>query len=316
MNKFKHSETPDIDKLWIIAVVSNPERYKSRYELFHRFKKSVEVSGANLLIVEMAFGSRPFELTEPNNPHHVQLRSNAEVWHKENMINIGISRLPQDWKYVAWIDADIEFMRQDWPDEIIHQLQHFHVIQLFQNAIDLGPEGQAIKTMDGFVYSWLTGQDPAFSKKGGSGPYWHPGYAWAARREAIDALGGLIDFAILGAADHHMAWAFLGKVIENTPKEVTPAYRKHLEIWQDRATVHIRQNVGYMPGTIFHHWHGSKVNRFYTSRWKILTKHGFNPELDLKRDWQGVWHLSDVGLRMRNDLRAYFRSRNEDGVDM
>jgi hypothetical protein len=315
MNKFKHSTTPGVDKLWVIAVVSNPERYKSRYELFHRFKKSVEVAGANLLIVELAFGDRPYELTEPNNPHHVQLRTNSQIWHKENMINIGISRLPADWEYVAWIDADIEFVRHDWPDEIVHQLQHFDVIQCFQNAVDLGPEGETIKTVDGFMFSWLTGK-PAPYSKGKYGPIWHPGYAWAATRKAIDDLGGLIDWAILGAADHHMAWAFLGESVAHAPKDVSPEYKKHLQIWEDRATKHIRKNVGYMPGTIFHHWHGSKVNRFYTSRWKILTSHQYNPETDLKKDWQGLYTLSDQGIRMRNDIRAYFRSRNEDSIDV
>lgn len=315
MNKFEHSSTPGIENLWIIAVVSNPERYKSRYELYDRFKKSMDVAGVNVLTVELAFGSRPHEVTDPANPHHVQLRSDSEIWHKESLINVGISRLPQTWQYVAWVDADVEFMRHDWAHEIVHQLQHFNVIQCFQTAIDLGPDGQAINTLDGFMYSWLSGKPSPYSK-GKYGPHWHPGYAWAARREAIDDLGGLIDWAILGAADHHMAWAFLGKVVENSPKDVTAEYKQKLRIWQERATVHIRQNVGYMPGTIFHHWHGSKVNRFYVDRWKILCKHKYNPDLDIKRDWQGLCILSDGGMRMKNDIRQYFRSRNEDGTEL
>ena len=49
--------------------------------------------------------------TNANNKKHLQLNTNnIPLWHKENMINIGIRKLlPNNWKAVAWIDADIEF---------------------------------------------------------------------------------------------------------------------------------------------------------------------------------------------------------------
>src|SRR6266567_1855283 len=155
MHHFRHTSMPTAEKLWVIAVVSNPQRYRSRYHLFEKFKASVEKAGANLLIVELALGHRPFEMTQANNPHHVQLRTMDELWHKENMINVGISRLPADWQYVAWIDADIEFVRTDWVVEIVHQLQHYSVIQLFQSAVDLGPQGEVLQTVDSFMYSYV-----------------------------------------------------------------------------------------------------------------------------------------------------------------
>jgi hypothetical protein len=316
----RHKHAPGLDKLWVVAVISNPARYRSRYELFKKFKHMVERAGANLLVVELALGDRPFEVTDPSNPHHVQLRTWDEIWHKENMINLGIQRLPDDWEYVAWIDADIEFMRQDWAEEIVHQLQHYQVIQLFQNAVDLGPQGEVLKTYDGFMWSWVTHQPMPYSKHSytnGYYPHWHPGYAWAARREAVDYLGGLIDWAILGAADHHMACALIGKVTDYAaPKKISAPYKKHLIMWQDRALKHIRKDVGYMPGTIFHHWHGKKADRKYIQRWDILLRHNYDPEYDLKRDWQGVLTFTDQGERMRNDIREYFRQRNEDSIDL
>lgn len=318
MHSFKHKDSPGIDKLWVIAVVSNPVRYKSRYDLFQKFKAKMDCAKVNLLVVELALGDRPFEITEKDNPHHVQVKAWDEIWHKENLINLGISRLPPDWEYVAWIDADIEFMRHDWAEETVHMLQHNMVIQMFQNAVDLGPDGEVLKTFDSFMWSWVTHQPHPYSKRNHSGnyPHWHPGFAWAARREAIDHLGGLIDFAVLGAADHHMAWALVGKVVENSPKKISESYKKHLEIWQERASTHIRQDVGYMAGTIFHHWHGKKSDRKYVERWQILFKNNFDPELDLKRDWQGLYILTHKGERMRNDIREYFRQRNEDSIDV
>jgi hypothetical protein len=47
-----------------------------------------------------------------------------------------------------------------------------------------------------------------------------------------------------------------------------------------------------------------------------LLKNNFDPELDLKRDWQGLYILTHKGERMRNDIREYFRQRNEDSIDV
>src|SRR5208282_5642845 len=94
------------DPLYVVAVISNPIRYLTRYELYHRFEKHMQDSGVILYTVEMAYGDRAFAVTDANNPRHLQLRSNHELWHKENLINLGVARLPATWKYLAWIDAD------------------------------------------------------------------------------------------------------------------------------------------------------------------------------------------------------------------
>jgi hypothetical protein len=215
--------------------------------------------------------------------------------------------------YVVFMDADVVIARPDWKQELVHQLQHYDVIQCFQTAIDLGPEGEALRVNNGFVWSWQNNLG-VLSKNNYQA--WHPGFAWAFTKKAFTDLGGLIDFAILGAGDRHMAMGLIGKVEQTTDTRLSAGYKESLEIWQDRATTHIRQNIGYMPGTIYHYWHGSKKNRFYSERWKILLKHNYDPEFDIKKDWQGLNVLTDKGLRMRIDLRNYFRSRNEDGTEL
>lgn len=302
------------DGLWIVAVISNPVRYRSRYELYEAFAKRVERAGVNLLTVEMNLGERDFKVTNDINHRHIQLYGWDEIWHKENMINLGVQCLPSSWKYVAWIDADTKFVDDNWADNIVETLQHYEVAQLFQNAIDLGPKGEVHQKHNGFMWSWATGQP-----RGGSGTqyaHWHPGFAWAARREAWDNLGGLLDIGILGSGDHHMAWGLVGDVFERSPEGLSPGYRRALQTWQDRADARIRQDVGFMPGTILHFWHGKKADRRYADRWKILLKHNYDPDFDLQKDWQGVYMLSHRGERMRNDLRAYFRARHEDSIDL
>lgn len=142
------------------------------------------------------------------------------------------------------------------------------------------------------------------------------GFAWSARREAIDMVGGLIDWAILGAADHHMAMALIGKIEKSMYKGLHPNYIIKCLQWQNRCEKYIRRDIGFVAGTIFHHWHGKKKDRKYTERWKIVADNKFDPNSDLLRDWQGLYQLDPERIILRDQIRKYFRNRNEDSIDL
>lgn len=320
-----------LDKLlekdfYVISVITNPERFVKRPKLFREFMARMEKYGVNLYVVEAAYGDREFEVTDSNNPQHIQLRTESELWHKENLINIGISRLPFNWKYVAWIDADIDFIRPDWVIETIHELQHHPVVQMFEDAIDLGPDHQILQTHKSFAYCYkndmpkkhlIDGKklpyNTTFKKTMGS--YWHPGYAWSATREAINTMGGLLDFAILGSGDHHMACCLVGDGEYSCHKNINDNYRKLVLSWQERAS-RLHKNIGYIKGSIYHFWHGKKKDRKYSDRSLILTENKFDPTADIHKDWQGLWALFPGHEKLRDQIRAYFQSRNEDSVDL
>jgi len=100
------------DKLHVVTMISNPVRYKSRYRLYKQFKDYMSAEQNVVLhTVEVAYGDRPFEVTDRDDPNNYQFRTSCEIWHKENALNLGIARLPCNWKYMAWVDADIEFLR-------------------------------------------------------------------------------------------------------------------------------------------------------------------------------------------------------------
>ena len=150
------------------------------------------------------------------------------------------------------------------------------------------------------------------------GTFWHPGFAWAARREAIEALGGVMEFPILGSADHLMSLAFVGQSERINDLRLSPEYLNSVKAWEVKALKHVNFDIGYVPGTIFHYFHGKKVNRGYNTRTGILVESQFNPYTDIKKDVAGVIHLvveDERQRRLRDDLRAYFRARNEDGQD-
>jgi hypothetical protein len=297
-------------QLHVVTVIANPIRWKSRVALYKDFERNMIESGVQLTLVECAYGDRPFELDGNPLVNHVGVRAKSVLWNKENLINIGISRLPGDAKYIAWIDADISFRKKDWAFETVHSLQQYDFVQPWSDCYDLGPNDDHIAVHRSFCRLWHDRKPIVPS--GGNYQFAHPGYAWAATRTALDWLGGLIETAALGAGDHHMALGLIGRVAESVPGNITPSYLRPLLQWQARARTHIAGNISYVPGSIEHAWHGSKDKRKYVDRWSIITKYQFDPDRDLKRNSWGVLELAGNKPELRHAIDAYFRARDED----
>ncbi len=244
------------------------------------FRRHMQASpNVRLHVGELAYGDRPFEVTG-DHPGDVQLRTSHELWHKENILNIVIQRFPADWKYGAIIDADFHMTRHDWALEAIHQLQHFDFVQLFNSYTDLSSEHVPYRIMPSFAWNHLKG-----SARAQSGSYGYAskgpgatGGAWAFRRSAFDAVGGLLDVCILGSADWHMAFG-LAQRQSAAPESsrCSAPYMEAIRNWQDRAAI-LNRNIGCVENHAIHHFHGSKVSRGYGERWKILRDQSFNPE--------------------------------------
>lgn len=317
-HQIKHHEPSNT--LHVIAVVSNPVGYKSRYELFKKFRSHMEAQNVNLIIVELALGQRDHQVTESDNPNHIQVRGNSELWHKENMINIGFSRLPLDWEYAAWIDGDIAFLNPNWVHDTLNALQHHRVVQMFQDCVDTGPSGEVLQVHRSFGYQYVNVPEKmALANNGYYGKgvaFPHPGYAWAIRKDAFNGIGRLIDWAILGSADHHMAWAFIGDVKKSVMAGIHPKYMDRLLAFQSRCDHFIQKDLGYVPGIITHDFHGKKKDRKYQERWSILLDHGYDPDTDIKYNSHGVLELDGRNIKLRDAIRQYLRQRNEDSIDL
>jgi hypothetical protein len=313
--------------LHVISPLSNPVRYSRRYELFEKFVKHMHESRVNLTVAEIGYGDRDFVMKREEVFNLVQLRTRHELWHKENQINLAAQRLPPDAKYIAVIDGDVEFLNPNWAADTVQQLQHYDVVQMFDFAEDVGfAAHQHLNVEKSFMLAYHTmlrasargeAYQPNPHNKQPYGGWWgHCGYAWAFRRSAWDKLGGLIDSCILGSADHSMACGLVGSMKSSYPQAVHQNFQRDLMVWGERAEKHIQRNVGYVPGKLHHYFHGSKVNRQYVNRWKILLRNSFDPVTDLKRDIQGLWQLTGNKPRLRDELRIYFRQRSEDSNDM
>jgi hypothetical protein len=301
---------PVEDKLHVVVVMSNPSNFATRYDLTKEFIKRMEMEEFNveLYIVELAYGEQKYFITEQHNPRHLQLRATDVLWHKENMINLGVQKLlPKDWQAMAWIDADIEFENTTWASDTLKLLNGcFDVVQLFSHACDLNETGLSMTVFNSLGYCLTKNKHTHHDGINFS----HPGYAWAIRREAYDKIGGLYEHAILGSADHIMAKALVGEAKTSIHKLSHPDYFRDVLAFEQRAK---GLRMGYTPGVIRHYWHGSKVNRKYVERWQILVKHDFNPLVHLTKNAEGLLISStSCPKALLADILQYGNDRKED----
>ncbi|NBX51947.1 hypothetical protein EBT25_18915, partial [bacterium] len=288
--------------LYVILPYFNFCGFRTRKRLFEDFvNRYKDTPGVRFVVVEAS----PL----PKLPvwKQIKVQTKHVLWLKENLINIGAAHLPPDWKYIAWIDADILFLNADWVDDTKEALEFFDVVQLFQSAVNLGPRGETIKVDKSFGYMHSQSGTPyVLSDKYG---FWHPGYAWACTRKAWNTMGGLVDWAILGSADRHMALAWIGKSELSRPGTIHENYKKLLADFEEECKGF---RVGNINGTILHEWHGSLANRKYKERWNILTQNNFDPVTDLGLSKGGVIQLTKMGVRMETEMKKYFQERFED----
>ena len=71
--------------------------------------------------------------------------------------------------------------------------------------------------------------------------------------------------------------------------------------------------LGYVSTLIKHFWHGSKTNRKYNTRYKMLVKYQFNPNTMLSLDEQGLLiHNKNFPKPLLKYIQNYFLDRKED----
>lgn len=336
------SQWSESQTLHVAAAYSNPFRWRTRRELANDFRWHMEKSANVCLHVgELAYGDRPHEVTTADCPSDLQLSTRHELFHKENILNAVIAKFPPDWQYGAWVDADFHFTRHDWAIEAIHQLQHYDFVQLFSSYADLSGETYGTghlptRVNQSFAFNYVQNgyrlpagfSNGGWKSKKGCGPNYYEamvaglrgvgatGGAWAFRRSAFETVGGLLDKCILGHGDWFMTFGLVGEEAPDMHIDgYTADYRNTILAWQSEAAK-LRKNIGYVDGFAIHHFHGSKMKRAYAKRDTLLVQHQFSPNTDLKRDWQGIYQLSGSKPALRDAIRMYFISRNEDDPNL
>lgn len=320
VNHIQHPELVNDNTLHVVGVLTNPVRYHSRLRLFREwYQEMLNTPNVVVYVVECAYGDRQHEVADANNPNHLLLRNVQEIWIKENLINLAVKRLlPKNWRYLCWSDTDVFWLDKNWALEAIHQMQHHPVIQPWSDCMDMGFFGNVLQHFRSFCYQHRRGI-PKQMHPSQPYEYAHTGYAWCCTRPFWEAIEELIDGAILGSADHHMAFSLINEGRFTVHKEASPNFKKMVSDWEYLAYRHCHGNVGFAKGTIMHKFHGPKNRgvgrgRQYRERWQIPIRHNFDPLVDLTYDAQGVRRLDGKPFLLQ-ECHDYMVGRIEDSLE-
>jgi hypothetical protein len=121
-----------MDKINIIIVIYNPCLFINKYL---KIKKNIEnliiKKNIELFIVESCYKDQEFIFTNQSNKNHLQIKIDIPLFHTNNMLNLAINKLlPNDWKLFTYIDADTDFLEDNWEDRILIN-QRYDIIQLY-----------------------------------------------------------------------------------------------------------------------------------------------------------------------------------------
>ncbi len=305
--------------LWAITSFFNPAGYKNRLSNYHRFRSRLNVP---LVAVELSFTGR-FELRDSDAEILIQISGADVMWQKERLLNIALGALPAECDIVAWLDCDVVFASNDWPERARLALKTSPVVQLFSERHDLAAGAfdslglpSVEKKVRGMAYNFVTERPlrPEDSCTPGalylrSGT---TGLAWAASRRLLQK-HGFYDARIIGSGDRAIACAAIGKFEDaEQGREMNSRQREHYRAWADPFFAD-SGTLGFVEGRIFHLWHGDSRDRQYEQRHLNLERFEFDPNQDIALDSNRVWRWNSDKPEMHEFMISYFGSRREDG---
>jgi hypothetical protein len=307
---------PYSDKLWAVTCYFNPVGYKRRLQNYYTFRQHL---GVPLLTVELSFDGG-FQLRDVDADILVQLQGQDVMWQKERLLNVGLESLPDDGDCVAWLDCDVVFEDTGWATRTIQALDYFPLLRLFQKRHDLPPGeklggGPEDRPRPGVSHDEIAAGESACAPFGAAAPlpgHNSPGLAWAARRDLLES-HHLYDACILGTGDRAILCAALGEFDYLTQKLRMNTKRvDHYLEWAKPFFQAVNGRVGFLPGRLFHLWHGDRNDRDYVERQGLLERFHFDPYTDIAVDYSGCWRWNSNKAVLHESVRRYFQSRRED----
>ena len=240
------------------------------------------------------------------------VHSNSYMFYKEQLINKLEKLVPENYTKLVALDGDIMFDCPDWVDQVSVALDKCDVIQPYLKACWLTPDNKRVR-------SWKYGQAYALVNninitKQNIHEY-HPGFAWAFRRDIFRKLGGLYPNAFIGSGDSLFTYCFYKNGVPDfwMAENRNGPLKAVLENWPEYHANFKRVNpkLGHLTIKCLHLFHGLMHNRQYETRYNDFLKDGFDTwTKGITYNKDGLTEFSDP--KQRNTLLAFFKSRNED----
>jgi len=306
-------EKPTRSDMAVLLVYFNACSYKNLERNLKLTYQSLINAEIPVFLVEHLFkGQEP--IFPENGTTIFNTRSDSYMFYKENLLNWLMPKVPAQFTKFYMMDCDLIFSNPRWYDDVSALLDTHDVVQPFQEAIWLKSNLNTIYMKRiGIVYANSLGYTLNLSTH-------HPGFAWAFRREFIEPIG-IFDLNVLGSADTVLGYA----AVQKKPKV---SYWKTFNIECDYKSnniyIDLFNNVRttyYPNNTVYHLWHGSRLNREYNNRYTLFKAYCLKNNIfrysDLfEKNTYDLYEYKDNAIEDLNKIILdYFKNRDEDGIE-
>lgn len=271
----------------------------------HTVLSDLLAAGIPVTVAEAVMpGAEPLVL--PEGVQHLRWETDSVLFLKENLFNLSLPYI--DEPKVLQLDGDVRFLSRRWWDRTSEALDVVDIVQPFDVCWWLGPRGGVHHEKRSIVEAFPSRTWPDLR-------IFHPGFAWAFRREWLEAVGGIYDLHAVGGGDTALAFALapeqpsartLGHWVrlENLFHETTT-----FRLWMKRVR-DTGCSIDYLRRSpLVHLFHGTRDRRRYDDR-SVFLPSLVDGEYPIRRRADGL--LEWIDPRHSERLLEYFRSREED----
>lgn len=272
----------------------SPVGFRRPAENARRVVADLKESDIPVYSVELVRKGRKSDLVSSD----LEVSADSFMFHKENLLNLVLSVVPNRYSKVVFMDADVRFSDREWLDRVSVALDSNDVIQPMEwcfwsssrNKISAAEQLSRGRRLD-------IGNT-------------HPGFATGVRREWLDRVGGLYDLAVVGNGDACL-WDAVARCYGlGFPDGSASAYMSRyegLDEYRERVMA-TRPRVGSIRGCFAGHMpHGTAVKRGYQQRHSLLER-----DISVVRNANGVYEWANPSNN--EPMLSYFRSRDEDNL--
>ena len=278
----------------VCLIIFNPVQSKRIIMNYLYTVNQFKLQKLPVFTLELVFKNR-----EPEIHDAFHVRCDSFMFHKERMCRILETKVPSKYKKLLFIDGDVLFANKTWYSDISKLLDTHDVVQPFEKCewLDLTYtnvtlERKTVLHMKEAIWNYN----------------YHPGFGWAFRREWYRKVG-FFDWAVSGSGDTLSSAAWMKKpfpkIFKSLPTSLKPAYSEFSSKPAPRITY-------YANSKIQHLYHGSKTNRQYVERHKII-----DSEPDIRKlvtiNKDGMYEWNDTN-KWNPLFLEYFQSRIDDDV--
>lgn len=259
------------------------------------------------LIEGLYRGIKPLEVPKKYDIVHIKITIRDALYIKENLINIAIRNIPYEWKYLAWIDYNIQFTNNNWINDTIEMLDTNDVIHLYENVVHFNKNNIATHITKSLFNIYNNDNNITEYNE----LKYSYNYAWACSKKAYDIMDGLIEYNITGNAEKEMAYTFIGKLNEVINHNLNEEYKNKLLSFQERCYNSIK--VSNIKGTILNYYNNNNLNyKKLIEGYNILIDNEYSPINDICYTKHNLIYFTTAGKRFSNIMENYLTVLDND----